>query len=763
MGVERFFSSVKKDFDIIINTNKPYKKIDGAYLLIDFNSIVHVISAHMISTINRYLINKKDNCPYKYDSIELFEQNLLNEINKYLIDLVKNNVESNKIKTIYIAIDGVPTMAKIAEQKKRRYMSSVLEYLNKNIEPPFNWVKNNISPGTNFMNDLQKNLKSKELYNSLKKVCNNLENYIVSDTSSPGEGEMKIINYIKNKIIDTKDNIIVYSPDSDMIILLMLLDKRLTILRYDQQNSKLDENMEGKIYNILNVNKFIDVLIDHIKFRLKYVNIYKRNVINDIIFIFTIFGDDFLPKLEPFRVNNDIFIILDYYLINYIQAGYLLENINNHIRIKTNSLLNFFKLLSKQELLFLKRNAFSHIYTNFHRVEKDIFSTKMYKFKQLFKEYLQNFISNNKNKSKCTSPSLDNYKECFSIYKFITLLNLDDKIIKQMKEIFNNYYLYIIKYTKNQDLFTFITKNNLINLQDKNRVILLKTYREMYYLVDLKDNLFIDFISMMYLENILPLNITYIQNHQELKKHSYKSSDKFHSMKMSKLSKQKVQSYKIDYKLDEYYDIFNPKDIFYSKYFNYGYPDRSDINQYYKLNFNDTPIQTVINEYLLGLNWVVNYYFNNIIDKTWSYPYGKSPLLFDIINNYNINILKLNKKDKYNDDEFMTPLEQIIFISPINLNLEIESQIDFLDNILSKTDINKIVNFIKQNKKYFFYLDKIFSQIKKNKIIDCSTSIFVNKCHLLFLEKEINFDNYLVDFRKVFPLKNQREYYPLKL
>ena len=71
---------------------------------------------------------------------------------------------------------------------------------------------------------------------------------------------------------------------------------------------------------------------------------------------------------------------------------------------------------------------------------------------------------------------------------------------------------------------------------------------------------------------------------------------------------------------------------------------RENIKNYYKINFNDEPIQVIINEYLLGLNWVLNYYFNNIIDRTWSYPYGKSPLLFDIINNYNSNILKFLKR-----------------------------------------------------------------------------------------------------------------------
>ena len=89
----------------------------------------------------------------------------------------------------------------------------------------------------------------------------------------------------------------------------MMLDNNLTILRYDQQKSQLDNNFNGKIYNILNVNQFVTRCIKFIIKQERYLNFYKRNVINDIIFIFTIFGDDFLPKLEPFRVNR-IYLIL---------------------------------------------------------------------------------------------------------------------------------------------------------------------------------------------------------------------------------------------------------------------------------------------------------------------------------------------------------------------------------------------------------------------------------------------------------------------
>ena len=95
---------------------------------------------------------------------------------------------------------------------------------------------------------------------------------------------MKIINYIKQNSSNYKDNIIVYSPDSDMIILLMMLDHKITLLRYDQQKSKLDGNFNGKLYNILDVNNFSNILLEHIKSKVKYFTFEKRNISNGLYY-----------------------------------------------------------------------------------------------------------------------------------------------------------------------------------------------------------------------------------------------------------------------------------------------------------------------------------------------------------------------------------------------------------------------------------------------------------------------------------------------
>ena len=105
----------------------------------------------MISTINN-CIKKRKNVFLNMKTWKILKNQLLEEINNCAIDLISDNTKSELLETIYIAIDGVPTMAKIAEQKKkRRYMGSVISTLNKKPENDFSWSKNNISPGTSFI------------------------------------------------------------------------------------------------------------------------------------------------------------------------------------------------------------------------------------------------------------------------------------------------------------------------------------------------------------------------------------------------------------------------------------------------------------------------------------------------------------------------------------------------------------------------------------------------------------------------------------
>jgi len=722
MGIERFFSSLSRDFDIVEDTKIPYKRVDCTHLMLDFNSIVHITSAHMIDDINKYLTKKNNSTRYRYDNINDFENDLLKLIQKYVLDLLKNNLVSNNINYLLICIDGVPTMAKIYEQKKRRYMGSIMGELSKKMEMPFRWSKNNISPGTNFMNKLEKMLGSTSFKENVSRVCRNIKGYLLSDTKYQGEGEMKILNCIRNISINNK--ICVYSPDSDMIILLMLVDHNVTLLRYNQQKSTLDD----KTYNILNIYKFKNILINYCKNRCNFKFDEKR-LVNDIIFIFTIFGDDFLPKLETFRVDKDIFIILDYYLINLIDYGYLIDR-KDLYRINTKTFYKYIESLQQTEEMFLLRNYFINKYSNYNRADKSLFTEEIKKIEK---------VINNSN------------------IKNIEQIKNNKELLYSIKKYFKNheFYLNLLKNLDGGQLRIFCEKYNF-KYQ--------RTYHNLFFHKLEINELILVIISFYIINKKFPIILSNKFNKYNLKllPYTYESRDKQHLYKLDKLDYNEKITYKIENKLDEYYNLLNPKDQFYHKYFNEYNKELNNntINNYYRVHFEDYKIENVLKEYFRGLNWVVNYYFNNITDNIWYYPFGKSPLLYNIKNQY-MNFESTLSKIVV-DNFSMSPLEQLLFITPFKIKEDVFNQLSILNNILTFNDLQKIVKFILNNEDYFFNLTEIYKNILNNedKILDCSTSIFISKCHLTFLEKYVNIKNFCKEFRNYLPFEYQIKFYP---
>jgi len=134
---------------------------------------------------------------------------------------------------MYIALDGTPSLSKMLEQKKRRFVGDFQSQLLEPYKSTFSWSKNNISPGTLFMNKITKflsniksvinkeKIKEEDLILDLDKYnfYNKIKKFEYSDTNAPGEAEMKILDLM----IDLPNEpIIFYSPDSDVILLSLI-------------------------------------------------------------------------------------------------------------------------------------------------------------------------------------------------------------------------------------------------------------------------------------------------------------------------------------------------------------------------------------------------------------------------------------------------------------------------------------------------------------------------------------------------------------
>ena len=187
MGIPYYFSYLIKNHSEIINKLKNHKNIDNIY--IDSNSIIY------------------DSIDFNSFTNKLEFENLIIEKVIDKIDLIIKTL--NPKKRIFIAFDGIPPIAKLDQQKNRRYKSW---YQNTILNKTVLWDTSSITPGTKFMDKLNTKITT---YFSNKKT-----NYkiILSLSDIPGEGEHKIFHYIRNNNHDN-DKTIIYGMDADLIML----------------------------------------------------------------------------------------------------------------------------------------------------------------------------------------------------------------------------------------------------------------------------------------------------------------------------------------------------------------------------------------------------------------------------------------------------------------------------------------------------------------------------------------------------------------
>ena len=262
----------------------------------------------------------------KQEGIETLED-MYQAICQYLELLIKH-VQPTKL--IYIAIDGVAPMAKMRQQRFRRFKSIQDTREKDKIDRRFKCWKeqkfdfNMISPGTEFMNQLTIRLRQFIVgkWTSTK--------VILSDASSPREGEHKIMSYLR-KEVPQDARVLIYGLDSDLIFLSLLQHRpkmclfREKIFFQDQPEQKSEKEftyldisamkrivIESLSQHSLSTNP-VDLL--HQEFKKKGLitpvtskDIKKSNndsrLILDYVALSFILGNDFLPYLPSLKIKE---------------------------------------------------------------------------------------------------------------------------------------------------------------------------------------------------------------------------------------------------------------------------------------------------------------------------------------------------------------------------------------------------------------------------------------------------------------------------
>lgn len=831
MGIERFFNSLRNDYNSIIADITPNKKLNlsSENLFIDFNSIAHVISQRILGLVNNLMLeiilenngcgNKK--IPYlknelgslitdfkdpegneenvikyfkSYFTKEKLDEIIINFISIYVLDLLRF-FNKEKLKILYLGIDGVPSKAKIVEQKKRRFMGEfdknikqlILEDHKKELDidkdkkckTTFNkykflknqvsWSRSNISPATSFMIKLDNYLNSNIFKIKVQKFSKSIK-LIVSGFREDGEAEMKIMNFIRDNDNKINGSICIYSPDADVILLALLIETKsiIHLLRHDQQKSEPLKEKGEYIYNLIKVNDLRSSIYNFInknKLNNKKLNLENKRVIDDIVFIFTILGDDFLHKIESFDVRNDINMILDIYQQNHINSkstAYLLDDNENKKNINFKNFVSLLKLMSDKEDEMLKRNFFNKKYWNYKKIINIINkslkgSIKNDKFKKIDHNNVSEFIEIYN-----FNYTIDNIVQSINklINKFITIEvkpNLKSKysFIKDEITIHNinlvpekdfiNFFERVHKSEEN-DIYYNLREKILNNREIfKNFINLFKKYSKDF---DTKsnDNQIIKEIILYYFKNkkfpeikdefkvnIKNSSISYLY----LREYNNTLKSPYHKRISQNFSGYEKNIYKFEHMLEEYKDKLNS-----SEDNILGNPENdSDKNRdlYYKEFFNNNKIQAMQN-YFDGLQWVLDYYYNGITYHKWYYLYNRSPLIKDLykyILNYKDDFFLKSRQTLEKccsikkTSDMLSPFEQLLYITPFDKKL---SYLNMFNEYSNQDQIRDIVGKLFQEFRGLYpdiyQISKKVYESKSNNEIDCRGAFYLNKCIL---------------------------------
>lgn len=205
MGIPSYFSYIVKNHPEIIQKYYNNSSFNVSNFYLDCNSIIYDSYAKLDPNI----LNE--------DTGSIIINNTISKIEEY-IQLIQPQ------RRIIIAFDGVAPVAKLKQQRERRFKSwfqsdVVNGMTNDECNKTTVWDKTAITPGTIFMRELNTRIRQHFSLNS-KIIVSGLQ-IIVSGSDEVGEGEHKIFKYIREHPEEhtEENNTFIYGLDSDLIML----------------------------------------------------------------------------------------------------------------------------------------------------------------------------------------------------------------------------------------------------------------------------------------------------------------------------------------------------------------------------------------------------------------------------------------------------------------------------------------------------------------------------------------------------------------
>ena len=335
MGIPSYFSHIIKKYGNVIKKFIAKMRVDNLYL--DSNSIIYD---------SLRSINIDD-----YEDTNAFEQSLYEavcaKIEEY-IDVIQPT------QRVFIAFDGIAPVAKLKQQKSRRYRSKFIEHVTREIEGTTSksWDSASITPGTSFMSGLDDYVSTH--FNEYMKHNDIIIKY--SGANEVGEGEHKLFDYIRtHKDYHSKTTTFIYGLDSDLIMLCLNhlhISKHIYLFRESPDfASSLNEEVESNVHCYLDINQLSDGILRELGVYNTHSTQNKKDKISDYIFISFMLGNDFMPHFPALNIRtNGIPILLETYK-NLIKPH---QSICKNNSIQWKLFKKLMEELSKHEFMYIK-------------------------------------------------------------------------------------------------------------------------------------------------------------------------------------------------------------------------------------------------------------------------------------------------------------------------------------------------------------------------------------------------------------------------
>jgi 5'-3' exonuclease len=333
MGVPQLFGWLFRKYKNIVSVSID-KKIDILYF--DFNGLIY----HCYADLMREKYEALKDAPLRRR-----QEVLIEEILKYTKSIICTTV---KPKMAYLSIDGVVPMAKMHQQRLRRYKSPYLKEWENDIKKRYGIFKeelldtNQITPGTDFMRLLNESLQ----HAIDTKYFGDVQMFL-SDSEKIGEGEHKIVADIREKQFKDK-NICIYGLDADLILLsLTIPNNNVFLLR---ENVHIDASFTNPLLYV-SIPILAESVYHEIMKEMSVKSLDKLRIIKDYVFLSFLLGNDFLHCLPSLSImNNGIDFVIKLYANSYAKCkNYLLSTASDSIRINNGFLKSMFDGLSKSE------------------------------------------------------------------------------------------------------------------------------------------------------------------------------------------------------------------------------------------------------------------------------------------------------------------------------------------------------------------------------------------------------------------------------